>query len=499
MSMVERTLMQMISSKHLTSNVSRADPTKVIVGKVVKTVFDPKTGNTIAFVQTPAGKIVQKKFAGQHNLKGAVIYFDKTENAYKFTMPSKSNTTDLSKVERQRVGFVTGETSVHEFNFRATEKVYELDFVITVAGDKFALGQVVDIRQVGDATYAHAKVLQHITKKGQLMFPREPITPRSPVFRATEQDLRKFFESKNGLYIGQLYGTKTRVFIDQKQLIVGGLAIFGVRRSGKSYATGVIIEELVDTGFPVLAIDPHGEYIFKKPNDVPEELKLMKRYGIKPRGYGSKNRVYALDPSVKEADKLITLDDLANIDFYRKNIKPGTITTIVTKGLDLEEAINAAYHVTKISFELRKKRIIPPYFLAMDEVHNFAPQQLQGFPKIVKESRRQIATIAAEGGKFGVGFVVITQRPAHVSKSVVGPLQNFMVTRVQMKNDREFIKQSVPGAAEYMNVIERLPIGKAYIAGITRFPALVSIRVRRSKHYGASVDVDKMLYEFGGE
>jgi len=459
-------------------------------------VYDSKTGNTIAIIKTPDGKLIQKKFAGNHDLTNAVIYYDVVEKAYRFSYTKDArDSVDMSKVTRQRVGIVTGSTSVHEFQFRASEKVYELDFVITVAGDKFALSQIVEIQQIGDTRIAKCNVLQHIDRNGRLMFPREPITPRAPVYKASEYDLRKFFESKRGLYIGQLYGTTTRVFIDQKQLIVGGLAIFGVRRSGKSYATGVIIEELVDNGFPVLAIDPHGEYIFKYPNDVDEELRLMKRYGLKPKGYDSKNKVYALDPSVTEADAYIDVDDLMSVEFYKKNIRPGRITTIVTKGTDMETAINAVYAITKYSFELRKKRVIPPYFLAIDEVHNFAPQQLQGYPKEVKMSRRQIATVASEGGKFGVGFVVITQRPAHVSKSVVGPLQNFMVTRVQMKNDREFIKQSVPGAAEYMHIIERLPVGKAYIAGITRFPALVSIRVRRSKHFGASVDVDKMLYE----
>jgi len=483
-----------------TKTTQKSDPLKKIVGTVVKSVYDQKTGNTIAIIKTPDGKLVQKKFAGDHNLKGAIIYYDLVEKAYKFKYPkSRSSATDLSKVERTRVGVVTGSTSVHTFTFAASDRVYELDFVITLAEDKFALAQIVEIQQIGERRLARCNVLQHITKTGQLMFPREPITPRAPVFRATEQDLRKFFESKTGLYLGHLYGTNTRVFIDQKQLIVGGLAIFGVRRSGKSYATGVIIEELLDHGFPVLAIDPHGEYVFKYANDVDEELKLMKRYKIKPKAYGDKNRVFALDPSVTSADKIITLEDLQSPEFYIRNIKPGTITTIVTKGTDMDTSIAAAYYITKLSFELRKIRKIPPYFLAIDEVHNFAPQSLQGYPKEVKQSRAQIATVASEGGKFGVGFVVITQRPAHVSKSVVGPLQNFMVTRVQMKNDREFIKQSVPGAADYMHIIERLPVGKAYIAGITRFPALVAIRVRKSRHFGASVDVDKMLYEsFGG-
>ena len=471
---------------------------KKLIGRVVKYTYDSKTGNTIAIIKKPDGSVMKKIFTGRHNLDNALIYYDPIEKAYSIAKGSSvSKKVDMTKIQRKVLGRVMQETNVHEFSFRAKERVFELDFVITMAGDKFALAQIVNVRQFNNTKIAQCKVLQHITRDGKLVFPREPVTPGAYVFKATEADLKYFFETGKGLYIGHLYGTKTKVYIDQKQLIVGGLAIFGVRRSGKSYATGVIIEELVENGFPILAIDPHGEYIFKYPNDREEELKLAQRFGITPKGYEN-NTVFALDPAVQEADRIITLDDLSNPNFYRKYIKPGHITTIITKGLEKEEAILAVYRITKISFEMRKKRLIPPYFLAIDEVHNFAPQQIQGFPKIVKDSRSQIATVASEGGKFGVGFVVITQRPAHVSKSVVGPLQNFMITRVQMKNDREFIKQSVPGAAEYMPIIERLPVGKAYIAGITRFPALVSIRIRRSRHFGASIDVDKIMYETKG-
>ena len=474
-----------------------------LIGKVVAEHYDPRMNRTIFQIATPSGQRLQKIFYGRHSgLIGAYLYFDPDERAYRWARPQKKKPTEnIKDIKREYIGRVIGDTTVHDFDFRSENTVHELDFVITLAGTHLVLGQVVNIRQTPDrATYAHSNVLVHLRPDGTIIFPNIPVTPRAPVYKATEKDLARFFETKKGLYIGHLFGTDIPVHIDLKKLIVGGLALFGVRRTGKSYLAGVIVEELVERAFPVLIIDPHGEYIFKYPNDVEEEVRLFKKYGVKPKGYAENNTVVAIDHSVKEADKYIEVSDLSDPHFYISHLKPGRILTVVTKGLEQDEAINAAYHVANVSFELRKKRAIPPYFLLIDELHNYAPQRIQGMPKIVQYSRKKIAHIASEGGKFGVGFFGISQRPAWVDKSVIAPLQNFFVTRVAWKNDKEVIKQSVVGADEYMPVIERLPVGKAYISGVTPFPALVSVRVRRSRHFGASVDVDRMMYEIeGGE
>jgi len=491
-----------LKTRVITLQKQKAKSNLVLVGKVIAERYDAKLNRTIIHIATPQGKRIQKLFYGKHQgVVGAYLYYDPAEKAYRWSKPvTKKKQEDVKNVQRTYIGRVTGDTTVHNFEFRSENSVHELDFVITVAGDHLVLGQVVEIRQTPNRQlFAKCKVLVHLTTDGTVVFPNVPVTPRAPVYKATDRDLRRFFEIKKGLYIGHLFGTRIPVYIDLKKLIIGGTALFGVRRTGKSYLGGVIVEELVDHAFPVLIIDPHGEYIFKYPNDVEDEQRLFKIFNEKPRSYKEHNYVVAVDSSVKEADKYIDIEELSEPEFYIRHIRPGKILTIVTKGLELEEAIEAVYRVSHTTFELRKKRAIPPYFFLLDEIQNYAPQRVQGMPKSVAYTKKKLAHIASEGGKFGIGFFAISQRPAWVEKSVIAPLQNFFVTRIAWKNDKEVVKQSVVGADEYMSVIERRPVGRAYISGITPFPALVSVRVRRTRHMGASVDVDRIMFEIGGE
>ena len=476
--------------------LKKAQKNYKLIGRVISAKYDPHNNRTIVVLRTPAGTTIQKIFTGKHMIAGALLYYDPLEKAYRISSQSKKKTTDdMKNVKRTLVGRVVGDTTVHNFEFRADNQVHELDFVITAAGKHLVLAQVTEIRQTATmAMYAKCRVLAHLTKEGQIIFPNIPVTPSSPVYKAVERDLSRFFETNRGLYIGHLFGTRIPVHIDLKKLIIGGTALFGVRRTGKSYLAGVIVEELVEHGFPVFIIDPHGEYIFKKPNQSEEEKKLFPIYGISPKAFDKQNLVVALDDSVP-ADKYIDVDELREEDFYIRNIKAGRIITLVMKGLDPERSAEAVMVSSAMAFELRKKRRVPPYFFLIDEVHNFAPQKTTGAPKAVKYSKRILGHIASEGGKFGIGFLAISQRPAWVDKSVIAPLQNFFVTRIAWKNDKEVVKQSVVGADEYMPVIERLPVGKVYISGVTPFPALVSVRVRKSHHFGASVDVDKIMYE----
>ena len=62
--------------------------------------------------------------------------------------------------------------------------------------------------------------------------------------------------------------------------------IVGATGSGKSYVSGVLIEEFLDKGIPVVIIDPHGEYFtLSQANDSIEEKSLMSLFNVKPKAY----------------------------------------------------------------------------------------------------------------------------------------------------------------------------------------------------------------------
>jgi len=94
-----------------------------------------------------------------------------------------------------------------------------------------------------------------------------PPTDTSPVVRSElryhlPQILGFSQNPKTSICLGTLYShPDVHVCLDLNRMLSGHIAIFGQTHSGKSYAAGVIIEEVVEKGVPVLVFDHMGEYL----------------------------------------------------------------------------------------------------------------------------------------------------------------------------------------------------------------------------------------------
>ena len=100
--------------------------------------------------------------------------------------------------------------------------------------------------------------------------PRIPPTPGQPVYLTSNEMLARMLSPRRkgeqgGAHIGSLL-TRRRdevpVVLSVKDLVSTHLAILASTGSGKSYAAGVLIEELMmpNNRAAVLIVDPHGEY-----------------------------------------------------------------------------------------------------------------------------------------------------------------------------------------------------------------------------------------------
>ncbi|NHJ04869.1 MAG: ATP-binding protein [Candidatus Heimdallarchaeota archaeon] len=107
-------------------------------------------------------------------------------------------------------------------------------------------------------------LVSNISFEGDLSTPNAWVSPGSMVFECRDDllELAVFGKERGAMEIG-LFGEHSGeilVNLNPNNLGSDGLAIFGSRGSGKSYAAGVIIEEFTEYGLPTLIVDPHGEY-----------------------------------------------------------------------------------------------------------------------------------------------------------------------------------------------------------------------------------------------
>ena len=98
------------------------------------------------------------------------------------------------------------------------------------------------------------------------------------------------------------------------------------------------------------------------------------------------------------------------------------------------------------------------------------------------------APLPRKGAKFGLGLMIISQRPARVDKNVISQCNTQIIMRVTNPNDLKALSKGLEGmTSDLEEEIKRLPSGVAMLVSneIER-PITVNIRPRKSRHGGVS-------------
>lgn len=107
---------------------------------------------------------------------------------------------------------------------------------------------------------------------------------------------------------------------------------------------------------------------------------------------------------------------------------------------------------------------INPIAIFCDEAHLYIPQNTkQG---IEAQSLNSFERIAKEGRKYGIGLVVITQRPSEVDRMVLSQSSNFIAMRLTNADDQNVIKKLLPDSlGNFGELLPILDVGEALIVG----------------------------------
>jgi DNA helicase HerA-like ATPase len=211
------------------------------------------------------------------------------------------------------VGYIYGDVGSTEFNFAVNgQNLRKFDYIFAPHKEGNMLAQVMDIRQHSDLRFedatgymsreeipsikaslsANADVIGYRDKKGLLQSPRSPFSAGTAIMRANETLIRHVLglsaSKQNGAYIGLLKGHNLRVYLNVDALVQKHICVLAKTGGGKSYACGVLIEELLKHKIPMVIIDTHGEYhSLTEPNKSRKDQKNMVRFGIKKHGYSN--------------------------------------------------------------------------------------------------------------------------------------------------------------------------------------------------------------------
>ncbi len=361
-----------------------------------------------------------------------------------------------------------------------------------------------------------------------------PVSPGELVYMAEDEHLKKLFKfDERGLHLGEIESHHLEVNLNMNRVFQKHLAILALSGAGKSYATCVLMEELLNRGDDqgkagILVIDPHGEYsCFAYDKNFSDKTNLIKGKDIRiglphlPNYYfklflpnlsfvqerdlikvvselkktedvfGIKEIIAGIEENenIKQATKEVLFANLSSLNSLRlfgyydtpsiySMIVPGQMTIV-----DLSEMTNnrkrqmiVAYFLREL-FNKRIMRKVPPFVAFIEEAHNFAPERSgkENFSKGIIEK------IAREGRKFNGLLCLISQRPVHLSTTSLSQCNTHMYLRITNPYDLKHIGESSEGlTSELLKSITSLEVGEAVLVGeASSLPLFVKVRNKK--------------------
>jgi len=201
-------------------------------------------------------------------------------------------------------------------------------------------------------------------------------------------------------------------------------------------------------------------------------------------------------------DAIRYLEDLDRLGVYgvkglplHRILRPGTVTVFNLAGLRSEVQDHLAYNILVRVFNARVRymRGLPgetyryPVVVIVEEAHRFMP------PKNIRQTRtREIAAaIAAEGRKFGVHMIAISQRPSKVDPDVLSQLQSQIILRIVNPRDQDAVRDAGEQLShDLLSDLPGLNKGEAIIVGpIVPAPLMIRVRNRVLDYMGGDISL----------
>jgi DNA helicase HerA-like ATPase len=324
----------------------------------------------------------------------------------------------------------------------------------------------------------------------------------------------------------------------------------GQSGSGKTYALGVVLEQLlIHTGLPMVILDPNADFVRLsrvRPGRDPAESAAITSRGIRvldPAGddplrvrflslpLATKAAILRIDPIADrvEYNALLHIEEKFDITdkrgiqivlyesdepIYRQlaqrienlglmgwgiwafDTQPATAVvaerpdaTVVNLGgfEHPDEPLVVALSILEDLWARRQER--RPILIVIDEAHNFCAPDLEG--QLAREVRAQITRIAAEGRKYGLWLLLSTQRPSRIHPSILSQCDNLALMKMASPTDlAELMKVFGFAPEELVRQSPAFRQGQALFAGgFAAGPQLVQMRERITEEGGADVTV----------
>lgn len=179
----------------------------------------------------------------------------------------------------------------------------------------------------------------------------------------------------------------------------------------------------------------------------------------------SKNDLHdLLNEWIGNAERL-TILDLSGIPYELLDISVGLITRFI---------YDSMFWGRNESYTGRNR----PLLLAYEEAHSYLSKA-----EANSYSTEAVERIFKEGRKFGIGAMVISQRPSEISETILAQVGTFIALRLTNSSDQSIVKASAPdNLISLIDLLPSLRTGEAIVVGeAIKIPSRVRIKLNNPR------------------
>ena len=140
-------------------------------------------------------------------------------------------------------------------------------------------------------------------------------------------------------------------------------------------------------------------------------------------------------------------------------------------------------------WQTQPERESDPVLLVCEEAHRYVPNRGEAQYEAAQEAIRRIAK---EGRKYGVGLLLVSQRPSEVEATVLSQCNSWIVLRITNDADREHVRSILPdsmsGLTKMLSGLRRQEA--IFVGQAAMLPSRILIRDLKPEQLPKSNDID---------
>lgn len=140
-------------------------------------------------------------------------------------------------------------------------------------------------------------------------------------------------------------------------------------------------------------------------------------------------------------------------------------------------------------WQTQPERESDPVLLVCEEAHRYVPNRGEAQYEAAQEAIRRIAK---EGRKYGVGLLLVSQRPSEVEATVLSQCNSWIVLRITNDTDREHVRSILPdsmsGLTKMLSGLRRQEA--IFVGQAAMLPSRILIRDLKPEQLPKSNDID---------